>query len=145
MKALKICVNGEPVAKIGHEDAETIDYAFRHFSDSNVSCVGHAIIDGGADNAGCIYWPEIKLKDSDEVFLKIIEVQSNSELDASFPGTHRIGGSGGLELACSICGKTQDEVKKLIAGETGNICEECTDYVYELMVSEGVLTNSDKP
>jgi hypothetical protein len=143
MKALEICVNGESIAKIGHEDAETVDFAFRYFSDSNVSGVGHAIVDG-ADITGCIYWPELKLKESDEVSLKIVEVQSSSELNASFPGTHRIGGSGGLELACSICGKTQDEVKKLIAGETGNICDECTDYVYQLMVSEGVLNKSDE-
>ncbi len=31
----------------------------------------------------------------------------------------------GTRLACSFCGKTQDEVRKLIAGPTVYICDEC--------------------
>ena len=29
------------------------------------------------------------------------------------------------ELVCSFCGKSQNEVKKLIAGPTALICNEC--------------------
>jgi len=32
-----------------------------------------------------------------------------------------------MKLYCSFCGKTQDEVKKLIAGPTVFICDECVD------------------
>jgi ATP-dependent protease Clp ATPase subunit len=30
-------------------------------------------------------------------------------------------------LVCSFCGKSQDEVRKLIAGPTVYICDECID------------------
>jgi len=33
----------------------------------------------------------------------------------------------GGDLRCSFCGKSQDEVKKLIAGPTVYICDECVD------------------
>jgi len=32
-------------------------------------------------------------------------------------------------LVCSFCGKSQDEVRKLIAGPTVYICDECIDRV----------------
>ena len=43
-----------------------------------------------------------------------------------------------VEVACSFCGKGQDEVKKLIAGPTVYICNECIDLCNEI-VSEDRL------
>jgi len=37
------------------------------------------------------------------------------------------GGNYGTVLHCSFCGKSQDEVKKLIAGPTVYICDECIE------------------
>ena len=37
------------------------------------------------------------------------------------------------KLRCSFCGKTQDEVRKLIAGPGAYICNECIDLCYELV------------
>jgi len=37
---------------------------------------------------------------------------------------------------CSFCGKNQDEVKKLIAGPTVYICDECIELCNEIMVEE---------
>jgi ATP-dependent Clp protease ATP-binding subunit ClpX len=31
-------------------------------------------------------------------------------------------------LRCSFCGKSQDKVRKLIAGPKVHICEECVDF-----------------
>ncbi|MFZ5774738.1 MAG: ATP-dependent Clp protease ATP-binding subunit ClpX [Thermodesulfobacteriota bacterium] len=45
---------------------------------------------------------------------------------------------GEVEIACSFCGKGQDEVKKLIAGPTVYICNECIDLCNEI-VSEDRL------
>src|SRR6266404_1974190 len=39
-------------------------------------------------------------------------------------------------LACSFCGKTQDQVRKLIAGPSVYICDECIDLCDEVMVGE---------
>jgi ATP-dependent Clp protease ATP-binding subunit ClpX len=44
----------------------------------------------------------------------------------STPGNYR----------CSFCGKSQEEVKKLIAGPTVYICDECIELCNEIMVEE---------
>ena len=41
--------------------------------------------------------------------------------------------NGEVEVTCSFCGKTQDEVKKLIAGPTVYICNECIDLCNEIV------------
>jgi len=49
--------------------------------------------------------------------------------------TTRIGESGDL-LKCSFCGKTQKQVKKLIAGPGVYICDECIDLCNEIIIEE---------
>jgi len=44
---------------------------------------------------------------------------------------------GEIEVTCSFCGKGQDEVKKLIAGPTVYICNECIDLCNEIVSEEG--------
>ena len=39
----------------------------------------------------------------------------------------------GLTCSCSFCGKTQAEVNKLIAGQSGYICDECIELCNEIM------------
>ena len=39
---------------------------------------------------------------------------------------------------CSFCGKGQEEVKKLIAGPSVYICNECIELCNEIMVEEWV-------
>jgi len=46
-------------------------------------------------------------------------------------------------LRCSFCGKTQDEVKKIIAGPTVYICDECIDLCNEIMEEEYQNENTD--
>ena len=38
--------------------------------------------------------------------------------------------------ACSFCGKSQDEVRKLIAGPTVYICDECIDLCNDIIAEE---------
>ena len=47
----------------------------------------------------------------------------------------RIGESGDL-LKCSFCGKTQKQVKKLIAGPGVYICDECIELCNEIIIEE---------
>ena len=49
--------------------------------------------------------------------------------------TTRIGESGDL-LKCSFCGKTQKQVKKLIAGPGVYICDECIELCNEIIIEE---------
>ena len=41
-------------------------------------------------------------------------------------------------LRCTFCGKTQEQVQKLIAGPNVYICNECVDLCYDLLVDEGI-------
>ncbi len=43
-------------------------------------------------------------------------------------------------LHCSFCGRSRDEVKILIAGQDGHICENCVEHAQEIIVQE--LANS---
>ncbi|HXH55771.1 ATP-dependent Clp protease ATP-binding subunit ClpX [Iamia sp.] len=58
-------------------------------------------------------------------------------------------GEGGELLKCSFCGKSQKQVKKLIAGPSVYICDECIDLCNEIIeeeLSEGAdLTLEDLP
>ena len=45
--------------------------------------------------------------------------------------------SQGDKLRCSFCGKSQDEVKRLIAGPTVYICDECIDLCNDIILEEG--------
>ena len=47
-------------------------------------------------------------------------------------------GSRGKTLYCSFCGKSQDEVKKLIAGPSVFVCDECVDLCNDIIREEKV-------
>jgi len=51
------------------------------------------------------------------------------------------GDSGGIVLYCSFCGKSQNEVKKLIAGPSVYICDECVTLCTDIITEE--LSQSD--
>jgi len=48
------------------------------------------------------------------------------------------------ELRCSFCGKSQKEVKKLIAGPSAYICDECIELCNEI-VNEDLEKESNLP
>jgi ATP-dependent Clp protease ATP-binding subunit ClpX len=39
-------------------------------------------------------------------------------------------------LTCSFCGKTQQQVMKIIAGPGVYICDQCVDLCHEILVNE---------
>ncbi|MBT6844071.1 MAG: ATP-dependent Clp protease ATP-binding subunit ClpX [Candidatus Melainabacteria bacterium] len=47
-------------------------------------------------------------------------------------------------LQCSFCGKTQDQVQKLIAGPGIYICDECVHLCNEILVDEGISTELEE-
>jgi ATP-dependent Clp protease ATP-binding subunit ClpX len=51
--------------------------------------------------------------------------------------TRNVGRDGNQTLCCSFCGKSQKEVKKLIAGPTVYICDECIGLCNEIIAEEG--------
>ena len=53
-------------------------------------------------------------------------------------------GSGGDLLKCSFCGKSQKQVKKLIAGPGVYICDECIDLCNEI-IEEELATTAETP
>lgn len=47
-------------------------------------------------------------------------------------------------LHCSFCGRNRDEVKILIAGQEGHICENCVDHAREIIEQE-LMVKEEKP
>ena len=45
-----------------------------------------------------------------------------------------------IALQCSFCGKTQDEVRKLVAGPSVYICDECVDLCVDILSEEFILS-----
>ncbi|MEI9935571.1 MAG: ClpX C4-type zinc finger protein [Ferruginibacter sp.] len=45
-------------------------------------------------------------------------------------------------LHCSFCGRSRDEVKILIAGQEGHICENCVEHAQEIIGQELISTDS---
>ena len=54
----------------------------------------------------------------------------------------RESGSFGNTLHCNFCGKSQKEVKKLIAGPGCYICDECVELCNDIIYEDSVKTNS---
>ncbi|MFN8390648.1 MAG: ATP-dependent Clp protease ATP-binding subunit ClpX [Bdellovibrionota bacterium] len=50
----------------------------------------------------------------------------------------------GAALQCSFCGKTQDEVRKLVAGPSVYICDECVDLCVDILSEELDAPGSNK-
>ena len=50
--------------------------------------------------------------------------------------TKDTGDDGGKLLYCSFCGKSQHEVRKLIAGPSVFICDECVDLCNDIIREE---------
>ena len=48
------------------------------------------------------------------------------------------------QLTCSFCGKSQDEVKKLIAGPTVYICDECIELCNDIILEESRLEDASQ-
>jgi ATP-dependent Clp protease ATP-binding subunit ClpX len=46
-------------------------------------------------------------------------------------------------LHCSFCGRNRDEVRILIAGQEGHICENCVEHAQEIIVQE-IVPNQEK-
>ncbi|MDX1398115.1 MAG: ClpX C4-type zinc finger protein, partial [Oceanospirillum sp.] len=57
-------------------------------------------------------------------------------------GQNDSGNDGGKLLYCSFCGKNQNEVRKLIAGPSVYICDECVDLCNDIIREE---IAEDKP
>ncbi|MGK4455671.1 ClpX C4-type zinc finger protein, partial [Klebsiella pneumoniae] len=52
------------------------------------------------------------------------------------PDNVRSGAQGGRVLYCSFCGKSEHEVRKLIAGPSVYICDECVDLCNDIIREE---------
>src|SRR5690348_11659391 len=48
-------------------------------------------------------------------------------------------------LHCSFCGRSRDEVKILIAGQEGHICENCVEHAREIIDQELMVRDDKSP
>lgn len=49
------------------------------------------------------------------------------------------------QLRCSFCNKEHNDVRKLIAGPTANICDECVSVCAEIIADESRFAKPDGP
>jgi hypothetical protein len=68
----------------------------------------------------------------------LVEDDTSRYLEGLTPGERMTGmqGTDGFKkptLYCSFCGKSQNEVKKLIAGPTVFICDECVEMCAKIL------------
>ena len=49
-----------------------------------------------------------------------------------------------MKKACSFCGRTEKEVKLLITGISGYICENCTEQAYRILQEHDFLAPNGK-
>ncbi len=136
MKVVEILVNGRRRAVVGNAVADTVDLSLIIHSSTELSLVSHAITESETGEPICEYWPELSLAESDRIEIRLIELEEHTKIDPSHPGTHRRVSDGSLQPACSMCGKTAEEVDQIIAGQTGNICNECVEFCSDLIVSK---------
>ena len=52
--------------------------------------------------------------------------------------------SSNAQQRCSFCGKSKDEVKKLIAGPSVYICNECVDLCQDILAKESQVDLAEK-
>jgi ATP-dependent protease Clp ATPase subunit len=55
------------------------------------------------------------------------------------------GADKGADLLCSFCGKSQSEVKKLIAGPGVYICDECIELCNDIIAEEYEKEEASRP
>ena len=46
-------------------------------------------------------------------------------------------------MRCAFCGKTQDEVDRMLIGPNIYICNECVELCYDLLREDGVVPAND--
>ena len=49
-----------------------------------------------------------------------------------------------MKKTCSFCGRSENEVKLLITGLNGHICEECAKQAYDIACSAGFAEEEDE-
>ena len=77
-------------------------------------------------------WPPLKINEHGGVSEGVSEMS-------------KIGGNDSKNsLYCSFCGKSQHEVRKLIAGPTVFICDECVELCLDIRRGEQVLADEIK-
>ncbi len=145
MKALKITVNGERRVLAGHQDAAS--FIFSYISTPRGETAYHVsghLLRKDQEVADYVEWKHEDLNEDDEVTLAVTEAKAVDLPKRQRPTTHDWNPQGELELSCSFCGNIKSDVKYLVKGSNGNICDKCTALAHEIMVDEGVFDGEAK-
>lgn len=76
---------------------------------------------------------------------KVLSAPWRAPANVTIPMADKKGSSSEKLLYCSFCGKSQHEVKKLIAGPSVFICDECIDLCNEIIRDEAAGADKDAP
>ncbi|RME54901.1 MAG: ATP-dependent Clp protease ATP-binding subunit ClpX [Deltaproteobacteria bacterium] len=93
----------------------------------------------------CIAAPIVRLHDSSPSPVPSLERDRSGPLPRSGGTPLKRKGNEGNNLSCSFCGKSQREVKKLIAGPTVYICDECIELCNDIIAEEYDRDDSMQP
>jgi ATP-dependent Clp protease ATP-binding subunit ClpX len=68
----------------------------------------------------------------------------DDDFDRLFTG-YASGGFDPMDITCSFCGKSQNQVRKLIAGAGVFICDECVSLCYEMIEQDFAIEGRSRP
>jgi len=138
MLGLKIHLNGQLAAVMGHENAECLQVTI-YASGNNTGAV-HLLTHGSINETPSYrttrQWVEPRsLKLGDSVSVEVVEAERPDPGTVATEHGRKVTGER-AELFCSWCGKSEHSVRKVVAGPQVCICDECVRLIAEI-VNEG--------
>lgn len=132
MFCLEISINGKRMYTAGHEHMEKMR-ASLYLVKSGTRLF---VVDGELAQVGSltenVLWPSVEPKINDEITIRLVECEMPDKPTSVKSYGTKTSPTGGKVLYCSFCGKSQEEVKKLVAGPHANVCSECMKLLVEM-------------
>ncbi|MDE1461036.1 ClpX C4-type zinc finger protein [Spartinivicinus poritis] len=108
---------------------------FKLVGDEGIGMVMTAFLPTSYEPKKYLHWAYEYLEVGDEVRIKLAKTDS-AETTQITDHTEPENEEAESTLFCSLCGKGNLEVLKIICGEKGNICDECIELCYSMIENE---------
>ncbi len=127
-------INGKKACLAGHEKMEGIQFSIYYgtrMPHPHLSIIARVrTSDSLAQDA---QWEPPHLKLGDEVLVRLIDCDNPDPPSKYVSFGSKLHPMEEAELFCSFCGRSQNEVKKLIRGAAANACDECIKMLNEML------------
>lgn len=132
MLCFEIWINGEKTCLAGHEKMEDIQFSIFH---GKGMANPHLSVSAKVKTSDTLIqdarWESHFLKVGDEACIRLVDSDHPEPASEFVSFGSKLHPTGEVELFCSFCGRSQNDVKKLIRGAAGNACDECTKTMHD--------------